>query len=145
MNQILRLTLIVALLVAPGTTPAQSIPPGRAADTALIRKQIEDICDAFVNKDRKTLAETHGKDWRGFTPGSDHVIRGRDGYMNEATFDPRTPKGQGMVGYRMSDFDVVFYGDTAVASFLLDVDVAYGGAKRTQRLTLLDVFHKGPR
>src|SRR5688572_15645053 len=112
MNQIIRLTLMVALLATPVALTAQSIPPGRAADEALIRKQIEDICDAFVNKDRKTLAETHGKDWRGFTPASDHVIRGREGYMNEATFDPRTPKGQGMVGWRMSDFDVVFYGGT---------------------------------
>ena len=145
MNEIIRLTWIVALLAAPGMAAAQSVPPERAADTALIRKQIEDICDAFVYKDRKTLAETHGKDWRGFTPGSDHVIRGREGYMNEATFDPRTPKGQGMVGYRMSDFDVVFYGDTAVASFLLDVDSVYGGTKSTQRLTILDVFHKEPK
>jgi ketosteroid isomerase-like protein len=145
MNQIIRLALIVALLAAPGTAAAQSVPPERAADTALIRKQIEDICDAFVNKDRKTLAETHGKDWRGFTPGSDHVIRGREGYMNEATFDPRTRKGQGMVGYRLSDFDVVFYGDTAVASFVLDVDSVYGGTKSTQRLTILDVFHKEPK
>ena len=37
-----------------------------------------------------------------------------------------------MVGYRLSDFDVVFYGDTAVASFLLDVDSAYGGRKSTR-------------
>jgi ketosteroid isomerase-like protein len=145
MSSIIRLPLILVLLAAPGMTAAQSIPPERAADTALIRKQIEDICQAFINKDRKTLTDTHGKDWRGFTPYSDHVIRGLDGYMNEATFDPRTPKGEGMVGYRMSDFDVVFYGDTAVASFLLDVDGVYGGQKRTQRLTLLDVFHKGPK
>jgi len=144
MTPIIRLSLIVVMLAAPGRAPAQSIPPERAADAALIRAQIEDICRAFVNKDRKTLTETHGKNWRGFTPGSDHVIRGLDGYMNEATFDPRTPKGEGMVGYRLSDFDVVFYGDTAVASFLLDVDSAYGGAKLTQRLTLLDVFHKEP-
>jgi ketosteroid isomerase-like protein len=144
MTSLIRLSVIVVMLAVPGTAPAQSIPPERAADAALIRAQIEDICRAFVDKDRKTLAATHGKDWRGFTPGSDHVIRGLDGYMNEATFDPATPKGVGMVGYRLSDFDVVFYGDTAVASFLLDVDVAYGGPVRTQRLTLLDVFHKGP-
>jgi len=141
MTSLIRLSLMVVMLAVPGTAPAQSIPPERAADAALIRAQIEDICRAFVDKDRKTLTATHGKDWRGFTPGSDHVIRGLDGYMNEATFDPATPKGVGMVGYRLSDFDVVFYGDTAVASFLLDVDVAYGGTTRTQRLTLLDVFH----
>lgn len=49
-----------------------------------------------------------------------------------------------MVGYRMSDFDAVFYGDTAVASFVLDVDVVYGTEKSTQKLTLVDVYNKGP-
>ena len=131
--------ILTALLLS------QSIPPSRAADAALIKKEIEIICQAFVDKDRKVLEATHGKDWRGFTPESDHVIRGRDGYMNEATFDPRTPKGQGMVGYRISDFDVVFYGDTAVASFVLDVDAMRGTQKVSQKLTILDVFRKEPQ
>ena len=60
------------------------------------------------------------------------MIRGLDGYMNEATFEPGTPKGQGMVSYRISDFDVVLYDDTAVASFVLETDVAYGNEKREQ-------------
>ncbi len=124
---------------------AQSIPASRAADAAQIKKQIEIICQAFVDKDRQTLEATHGKNWRGFTPESDHVIRGVDGYMNEATFDPATPKGQGMVGYRISDFDVVFYGDTAVASFVLEVDAVRGTQKTVQKLTILDVFHKEPQ
>lgn len=124
---------------------AQSIPASRAADAAQIKKEIEIICQAFVDKDRKVLEATHGKNWRGFTPESDHVIRGLDGYMNEATFDPRTPKGQGMVGYRISDFDAVFYGDTAVASFVLEVDAVRGTQKVTQKLTILDVFHKEPQ
>jgi ketosteroid isomerase-like protein len=145
MKSITLLSLIVMIAAGPALAAAQSTPPERSADAATIRSQIEDICRAFVNKDRQRLIETHGKDWRGFTPQSDHVIRGLDGYMNEATFDPATPKGAGMIGYRLSDFDVVFYGDTAVASFLLDVDVAYGGTARTQRLTLLDVFHKEPK
>lgn len=123
---------------------AQSTPPDRSADAAAIRAHIESICQAFVDKDRKKLEETHGKDWRGFTPWSGHVIRGLDGYMNEATFEPGTPKGQGMVGYRMSDFDAVFYGDTAVASFVLDLDLVYGTEKSTQKLTLVDVYNKGP-
>jgi hypothetical protein len=124
---------------------AQSIPASRAADAAAIKKEIEIICQAFVDKDRATLVATHGKDWRGFTPGNDHVIRGIDGYMNEATFDPRTPKGQGMVGYRITDFDVVFYGDTAVASFVLETDGVRGTEKSSQKLTILDVFHKEPQ
>ena len=132
------------LLVVLSTVLAQGVPPDRAADAARIRAEIERICQAFVDKDRDTLAATHGRDWRGFTPFGDHVIRGRDGYMNEATFPPGVPKGQGMVGFRLKDFDVVFYGDTAVASFVLDTDVVRGGAKAAQALTILDVFHKEP-
>jgi hypothetical protein len=137
-------TIALTSLADARLASAQSIPPERAADAALIRKQIEDICQAFVDKDRRVLSATHGTHWRGFTPWSDHVIRGRDGYMNEATFDPSTPKGRGMVGYRISDFDVVFYGDTAVASFVLDVDAVSDTGKGTQKLTILDVFHKEP-
>ena len=140
--KILLSSLLLGLFAA--SAAAQSIPASRAADAAQIKKEIEIICQAFVDKDRKVLEATHGKDWRGFTPESDHVIRGIDGYMNEATFDPRTPKGQGMVGYRISDFDVVFYGDTAVASFVLEVDAIRGTQKLTQKLTILDVFHKEP-
>jgi len=72
------------------------------------------------------------------------VIRGRDGYMKSATFPEGMPRGQGMIGYRISDFDVVFYGDTAVASFVADLDVMYGADKGTQKLTLVDVYHKEP-
>jgi hypothetical protein len=98
-----------------------------------------------VDKDRQKLEATHGSNWRGFTPWSGQVIRGLDGYMKSATFAPGTPKGQGMVGYKLSDFDVVFYGDTAVASFVLDTDVVYGDEKAAQKLTLLDVYHKEPK
>jgi uncharacterized protein DUF4440 len=125
--------------------PAASVPPERAADAAQIRAEVEAICQAFVDKDPQKLRDTHGEQWRGFTPYSDHVIRGREGYMNEATFPPGAPKGQGMVGYRLSDFDVVFYGDTAVASFVLDLDSVRDTTRDTQKLTLIDVFHKEPR
>jgi len=140
-----RIAPFMVLLACAWTVHAQSTPPDRAADAAAIRAHIESICQAFVDKDRKKLEETHGIDWRGFTPWSGHVIRGLEGYMNEATFDPSTPKGQGMVGFRLSDFDVVFYGDTGVASFVLDIDVMNGAEKSTQKLTLVDVYNKGAR
>jgi hypothetical protein len=136
------MTCIVLALASQGGTAAQPTSD-RAADVTAIRKHIESICQAFVDKDRNKLEDTHGKDWRGFTPWSDHVIRGREGYMNEATFAPGTPKGEGIVGYRIADFDVVFYGDSAVASFILEVDRVQGTEKSKQLLTLVDVYHKG--
>ena len=143
----MKTTLCFIMLATVATrVSAQSIPASRAADAAQIKREIEIICQAFVDKDRPKLEATHGKDWRGFTPFNDHVIRGLDGYMNEATFPPDMPKGQGMIGYRIADFDVVFYGDTAVASFVLETDGVRGTQKSTQKLTILDVFHKeGPR
>ena len=136
--------MTAVILFTLSTMLAQSVPADRAADAARIRAEIERICQAFVDKDRETLVATHGRNWRGFVPMGDHVIRGIDGYMNEATFPPGTPKNAGMSSYRLRDFDVVFYGDSAVATFVLDTEVTYGGAKRQQTLTILDVFQKEP-
>jgi hypothetical protein len=136
------LTLFVTLTTSPAS--AQTRASDRPADAAAIRAHIESIFQAFVDKDRATLASTHGAEWRGFTPWSGHVIRGRDGYMNEATFPPDLPKTQGMIGYRIGEFDIVFYGDTAVVSFQADVDRLEGTEKSTQKLTFVDVYHKDP-
>ena len=107
--------LAIALTLASALpAAAQTRGADRPADAAAIRAHIESIFQAFVDKDRAKLAATHGAEWRGFTPWAGHVIRGRDGYMNEATFPPGIPKGQGMVGYRIGEFDIVFYADTAV-------------------------------
>ena len=64
--------------------------------------------------------------------------------MKTTSFVATLPKGQGTVAYRMSDFDVVFYGDTAVASFVAETDAAFGTEKTTQKLTLMDVYHREP-
>jgi hypothetical protein len=134
--------VMTALASAARAQPAKT--RDRAADAQAIRAHIESIFQAFVDKDRPTLEKTHGPNWRGFTPWPESVIRGRDGYMKSATFPPDLRQGQGMVGYRILDFDVVFYGDTAVASFIATVDNAFGGETATTKLTLLDVYHKEP-
>ncbi|HEX6975992.1 MAG TPA: nuclear transport factor 2 family protein [Vicinamibacterales bacterium] len=133
---------VVFLGLAAASWGGQAPASARAADAAAIRAHIESIFQAFVDKDRQKLADTHGAEWRGFTPWSGHVIRGRDGYMKEATFEPGQQKGQGMVGYRIGEFDIVFYGDTAVVSFVAEVDRLEGPQKATQKLTFVDVYHK---
>ena len=139
-------TVVVTVSVTVTSIPggAQTLSSDRPADAAAIRSHIESIFQAFVDKDRAKLAATHGAEWRGFTPWSGHVIRGRDGYMNEATFPPDFPKTQGMIGYRIGEFDIVFYGDTAVVSFQAEVDRLEGTQKSSQKLTFVDVYHKDP-
>ena len=145
MKPIIRVSLVVVMLARAGTAAGQSVPPERAADAALIRAQIEDICRAFVDKDRKTLTETHGKDWRGFTPGSEsrdswsrrlhersdlqsaHAQGGRHGRLPHVGLRRRLLRrhGGGLVPARRR--------------CRVQRDEAH------QRLTLLDVFHKGPK
>ena len=138
------LALMLSLTMSSAPAVAQTRGSDRPADTAAIRAHIESIFQAFVTKDRAKLAATHGAEWRGFTPWSGHVIRGRDGYMKEATFPPDLPKDQGMAGWRIGEFDVVFYGDTAVVSFVAEVDRLHGTERSSQKLTLMDVYHKDP-
>jgi hypothetical protein len=143
-SRLASLVLVVSVVFIPLSAAGQTRGTDRPADAAAIRAHIESIFQAFVDKDRAKLEATHGAEWRGFTPWSGHVIRGRDGYMNEATFPPNLPKNQGMVGYRIGEFDIVFYGDTAVASFQAEVDRLAGTEKSTQKLTFIDVYHKDP-
>jgi Domain of unknown function (DUF4440) len=138
------LALAVTAIGVPPSVTGQTRAADRPADAAAIRAHIESIFQAFVDKDRAKLEATHGTEWRGFTPWSGHVIRRRDGYMKEATFPPDMPKNQGMVGYRIGEFDIVFYGDTAVVSFMAEVDRLQGTEKSTQKLTFVDVYHKDP-
>lgn len=136
--------VVVSIVLSGPAAIAQTRGVDRPADAAAIRAHIESIFQAFVDKDRAKLEATHASEWRGFTPWSGHVIKGRDGYMNEATFPPGLAKNQGMIGYRIGEFDVVFYGDTAVVSFLAEVDRMEGQAKTSQKLTFVDVYHKDP-
>ena len=138
------LAVTLSLVLTGSPAAAQVKGAARPADAAAIRAHIESIFQAFVDKDRAKLEATHGAEWRGFTPWSGHVIRGRDGYMNEATFPPDVPKNQGMVGYRIGEFDIVFYGDTGVVTFMAEVDRLEGTDKSTQKLTFIDVYHKDP-
>jgi hypothetical protein len=136
--------IVAAILAAmlPSTSPAVAQPNDRDADRTAIRAHIESIFKAFIDKDRAKLRDTHGREWRGFTPWSPAPIRGVDGYMSEATFPEGMPKGQGMVDYRISEFDIVFYGDTAVVSFVADLERRYGQRIQHQKINLLDVYHK---
>ena len=115
----------------------------RAADERAIRAHIESIFDAFIEKDREKLAATHGRNWRGYLTGSRTIIKGRDGYMRAAVGDgPMGPKGQGMVGYKIREYDTVFYGEVAVVNFVADVHHMRGTEASTSVLTLMDIYAK---
>ena len=96
----------------------------RPADRDAIRTHIDRIFRAYMKKDRASIEATHAEEWRGFLGASRSIIRGRDSYMEGADAFLRLPGG--VAGYRFEDFDLQFYGDLGLVSYIADVDIATG-------------------
>jgi ketosteroid isomerase-like protein len=136
-----RTVMILAVLAVPALVGIAA--QGRAGDEQAIRAHIESIFDAFIQKDRDKLAATHGRDWRGYLTGSRTVIKGRDGYMRAAVGDgPMGERGQGMVGYKILEYDTIWYDNVAVVNFVADVHHMRGTQPHTSKLTLMDIYAK---
>ena len=114
----------------------------RPEDKKAIRAHIDSIFQAYIQGDRETIRATHSTEWRGFLGQSRSIIRGIDPYMEAAQASLARPGG--MVGYRMDDYDVLFYGDIALVPYIASLDVEFGG-KRIDfkpKIRVLDVYAK---
>src|SRR4051812_15549020 len=121
--------LLGCLLVPVAAAAQNAAPDGTEADRTAIRTHIEAICQAFVDGDIDKIRATHTEDWRGFLETSRAPIKGIDDYMRAngipwplpAGTPHRNPTANPARTFRVSDFDVHFYGpDLAVASFFVD-------------------------
>ena len=143
MRSIARLLVVIGITSGVTAAALQTQDVSREADAKAIRHEIERIFQAFIDKDRQGLIDTHHKNWRGYLTGSRTVIKGLDGYMSASVGrDGMGPKGQGMVGYKIHEYDTVFYGDTAVVSFVAEGFYKYGDRDATTKMTLIDVYVK---
>jgi ketosteroid isomerase-like protein len=115
----------------------------RPADRDAIHTHIDRIFRAYMAKDRATIEATHSRNWRGFLGASRSILRGRDSYMKGADAFLRSP-GR-IAGYRFEDFDLVFYGDVGLVSYIADVDIATGenppGTEKTKYRSI-DIYAK---
>lgn len=116
-------------------------PTDRQADRDAIRNHIDKIFRAYIQKDGDTIRATHAKDWIGFNTGSRSAVHGIDQYMADAEqFYLKSPVR--MTAYRMVEFDVTFYGDTAIIPYIADVTYSFPGGSFDQKLRVLDVYAK---
>jgi ketosteroid isomerase-like protein len=123
---------------------------GRDPDRAAIRAHIESICQAFVDGDIDKIRATHTDDWRGFLENSRTPIKGIDAYMRANGIPWPPPAGaptrpaspDPSRGFRVSDFDVHFYGpDLAVANFFVEFGQKNGAEFTTgTRYRIMDVY-----
>jgi hypothetical protein len=122
------LALIPLTLAARGAAAEQALVEvegdRRPKDRDAIRAHIDRIFRAYIEKDRATIEATHSAEWRGFLGGSRSIVRGLDTYMEGADAFLRSP-GR-IAGYRFEDFDLLFYGDVGLVSYIADVDIATG-------------------
>ena len=113
----------------------------RPADRDAIRAHIESIYQAFIDHDGPKLRATHAPEWRGFLEGSQTGIRGVDQYMKAVDGSTR-PGPNGMKSYKITEFDCMFYGDTAIVPFVSDVQGTYNGDTWNSTLRIVDFYAK---
>ena len=140
--------IVLLVLAIAFTANAQE----RAADAAAIRAHIESIFQAFIDGDEEKIFATHSEDWRGFLEGYQTPIKGIDEYMRANGIDwpkpANAPKSRSYfppgTTYKMSDFDVHFYGpELAVANFFGEFQRKDGDTTITmRRLRITDVYAK---
>src|ERR1700682_1420734 len=138
------LLLIVAVVVTTAAGGAPAPQDNRAPDREAIRAHIDRIFQAFIHKDAAELRATHDKNWLGYLEGSNMVIRGIDGYMEDAAYGIGSAD-YGITGYKMREFDIIFQGDAAFVTFVADVEsrAPSGPAHRTLRIADFYVRRNG--
>jgi ketosteroid isomerase-like protein len=112
----------------------------RQADRDAIRSHIDKIFQAYIHKDGDVIRATHASEWVGFQSSSKTAIHGIDQYMKDVNGYLQSPVR--MTGYKMLEFDVIFYGDVAIIPYVADVGYEYEGNTVNQKLRVLDVYAK---
>ncbi len=135
--------IALALLVAVPSYAVQLKPvsgDARRADRDAIRNHIDKIFEAYTRKDAATIRATHAPAWIGFQSSSQTAIQGIDGYMKDVDGYLNGPVR--LAGYKMVEFNVVFYGDLALVPYVADVTYEFPGGSITQKLRVFDVYAK---
>ena len=139
-----RLLIIFATFFAASSVHALQLKavPGdqRQADREAIRNHIDKIFQAYIHKDVDVIRATHAPAWLGFQSNSQTAIHGIDQYMKDVNGFIQSPVR--MTAYKMLEFDVIFYGDVAIITYVADVSYEYEGNTSNRKLRVLDVYAK---
>jgi hypothetical protein len=114
-------SLLLALAFLPFGAQDPVDGDRRPSDRDAVRAHIDSIFRAYIEKDRDTIEKTHAKEWRGFLGASRGILRGIEGYMEGA--DAFLQSSARITGYRFEDFDLQFYGDVGLVSYIAEVDL----------------------
>jgi ketosteroid isomerase-like protein len=136
------LTAAATLLPLLATTIIGRSPhvPSVDADREAILAHVRGIFQAYVDRDRETIRETHTADWTGFQGPSTKIERGLDDYMANAERSLAAFRG---TGYELLDTEVRLHGDLALVYYIARYDYLDGGGKPgSLGLRSLDVYRR---
>ncbi|MGH9775815.1 MAG: nuclear transport factor 2 family protein [Candidatus Acidiferrales bacterium] len=128
-------------LAIPAQAQLKPVPGDqRPADRDAIRNHIDKIFQAYIHKDAGVIRATHSSEWIGFQDSSRTEVHGIDDYMKQ--IDGYFKWSGHMSAYKMLEFDVLFYGDTALVPYVASVSYEDQGSTQTVKLRVLDVYAK---
>jgi hypothetical protein len=103
----------VGLALMPTTGQDGGMMCERAKDD--IRHQIDVFFRAHVDKDWTALLTSHSKGWRGFSVGTQSLLRGRSAQVRQAEAMLEDIE---LIDYEMIEIDYVFYGTICVVPYI---------------------------
>lgn len=118
---------------SPGAVSAE-------ADRRAIVAHIERIFQAYVDRDRQAIRDSHTTDWTGFQGPSRRIERGVDDYMVNADRSLSAFRG---TGFELLDTEVRVHGDLALVYYIARYDYLDAANQPTSLgLRALDVYRR---
>ena len=112
----------------------------RQADRDAILNHIDQIFQAFIEKDREAIRRNHTDDWVGFQVPSTKIERGIDAYMKNADSSLQHLQG---TGYQLFDTEIQFYGDLALVYYVAEYRyLNHDGHQGSLPLRSIDVYRR---
>jgi len=103
----------VIVLIALGSASFAGAPP--TDDEQAILDHIHSIFRAYMGSDEETIRATHSSDWTGFNGRSRSIVRGIEGYMDNAR---RALSGGRIVRYELEDVEIRILGNVGIVYYV---------------------------
>ncbi len=114
--------------------------PSREQDRKEILSHIDATFRAYIDRDEKAIEATHLESWKGFTVRSRTTVHSRDQYLQEVRV---LLKNQYWKFYEISDFDISFHGDAAIATYIACVSGKDAMEKYFEtKIRVMDIYVK---
>ena len=110
-------------------------------DEQAILAHIHSIFKAYMEADEATIQATHSSDWTGFNNQSRSIVRGNEGYMDNAR---RALSGGRIIRYELEDVEIQIHGDVGIVYYVANwtTKLNPSGTRVWMHVRSVDVYEK---